>query len=117
MDPLDLATEFRPTDRSKHEVLIVDDDPASRYATSRLLHKAGFRVREAATGRDGLAAADDTISAMVLDVHLPDIDASGRPVRYGARTSRGDVLNFTDRVGDVLEEGDVITLTKNVTAG
>ena len=59
----------------------------------------------------------DLVNNLTEQLHLPDIDASGRPVRYGARTSRGDVLNFTDRVGDVLEEGEVITLTKNVTAG
>jgi hypothetical protein len=59
----------------------------------------------------------DLVTNLAQQLHLPDIDAGGRPVRYGARTSRGDTLNFTDRVGDVLEEGDVITLTKNVTAG
>jgi hypothetical protein len=59
----------------------------------------------------------DFVTNVVQQLHLPDIDASGRPVRYGARTHRGDALNYTDRVGDVLEEGDVITLTKNVTAG
>jgi hypothetical protein len=59
----------------------------------------------------------DLVNNLREELHLPDIDASGRPVRYGATTSRGDVLNFTDRVGDVLEEGEVITLTKSVTAG
>ena len=39
-----------------------------------MLRSAGFRTREAATGAEGLAAADDSISAVVLDVHLPDID-------------------------------------------
>ena len=59
----------------------------------------------------------DLVTNLAQKLHLPDIDAGGRPVRYGARTSRGDVLNYTDRVGDVLEEGEIITLTKNVTAG
>jgi PAS domain S-box-containing protein len=67
--------EFRPLDRSQHELLIVDDDPASRYATSRVLRSAGFRTREASNGAEGLLAAQDgTLSAMVVDVHLPDID-------------------------------------------
>ena len=66
--------EFRPIDRSQHELLIVDDEPASRYATARVLRSAGFRTREAATGAEGLAQLDGSISAMVLDVHLPDID-------------------------------------------
>jgi len=97
MDPLDLSTEFRPTDRSRHELLVVDDDPVSRYTTSRVLQKAGFRVREAATGRDGLAAADDTISAMVLDVHLPDIDGFEicRLLRSRPAMARLPVLHLT----------------------
>ncbi len=33
---------LRPIDRSQHELLVVDDDPASRYATARLLRSAGF---------------------------------------------------------------------------
>src|SRR5688572_5349818 len=60
-------------DRDKHTVLVVDDDPATRYATSRILRAAGFRTQEAATGMEALAAAPHT-SAMVLDVHLPDLD-------------------------------------------
>lgn len=67
-------TDFRPIDRSQHELLIVDDNPASLYATSRLLRGAGFRTREASNGREALERVDDTVSALVLDVHLPDID-------------------------------------------
>ena len=67
-------TDFRPIDRAEHELLIIDDNPATRYATARVLRSAGFRTRESATGAEGLAAADDGISAVVLDIHLPDID-------------------------------------------
>ena len=75
------------------------------------------QVKRRAKGVHSDEQVGDLVNNLSQQLHLPDIDASGRPVRYGARTSRGDVLNFTDRVGDVLEEGDVITLTKNVTAG
>jgi PAS domain S-box-containing protein len=60
-------------DRDKHTVLVVDDDPATRYATARILRAAGFRTHEAATGMEALAAAPQA-SALVLDVHLPDLD-------------------------------------------
>jgi PAS domain S-box-containing protein len=60
-------------ERDKHTVLVVDDDPATRYATARILRGAGFRTQEAATGMEALAAAPHA-SAMVLDVHLPDLD-------------------------------------------
>ena len=92
-----MSTEFRPIDRSAHTLLIVDDDPVSRYATVRLLQKAGFQTREAGTGAEGLAAADAGISAMVLDVHLPDIDGFElcRRLRSRPDTSRIPVLHLS----------------------
>lgn len=68
------SIEFRPIERGDHVVLVVDDDPVSRYTTMRWLQRAGFQTREAATGTEGLARADSDVSAMVLDVHLPDIN-------------------------------------------
>ncbi|HEX7688986.1 MAG TPA: response regulator [Burkholderiaceae bacterium] len=89
--------EFRPIDRSQHELLVVDDNPASRYATVRQLRAAGFRTREAATGAEGLALADDGISAIVLDIHLPDIDGLELCARLRSRpsNSRMPVLHLT----------------------
>ncbi|MGE0312011.1 MAG: response regulator [Lautropia sp.] len=55
-------------------ILVVDDTTASRYATSRILRAAGFKVLEAATGREGVDQADAVPDAIVLDVNLPDID-------------------------------------------
>ena len=87
----------RRIDRSKHELLIVDDEPASRYVTARLLRSAGFRTREAATGQEGMHAADETISAMVLDVHLPDIDGFEivRILRSRPAMARLPILHLT----------------------
>src|SRR5690349_9654963 len=61
-------------DRAAHTVLIVDDNPATRYSTSRTLRAAGFQVTEAASGAEALVLAPQGVSAVVLDVHLPDID-------------------------------------------
>ena len=61
-------------DRSRHEILVVNDDPASRYATARLLRSVGFRTREAASAAEALQRADESLSAVVLDIHLPDMD-------------------------------------------
>jgi PAS domain S-box-containing protein len=89
--------DFRPIDRSQHEVLVVDDNPASRYATVRLLRAAGFRVREAASGGEALAMADEGVSAAVLDVHLPDIDGFELSQRLRSRpqTARVPVLHLS----------------------
>jgi PAS domain S-box-containing protein len=90
-------SDFRPIDRSLHELLVVDDNPASRYATVRQLASAGFRTREAATGADALAMADNGISALVLDIHLPDIDGFALCARLRSQpaTARLPVLYLT----------------------
>ncbi|TPG24873.1 hybrid sensor histidine kinase/response regulator [Variovorax guangxiensis] len=61
-------------DRAQHTVLVVDDNPTTRYSTARIVRAAGFQTLEAATGLDAVAMATRGISAVVLDVHLPDID-------------------------------------------
>ena len=55
-------------------ILVVDDNAASLYATSRILRAAGFRVLEAVNGTDALALATEDIGLVVLDINLPDID-------------------------------------------
>ena len=88
---------LRPIQRSEHELLIVDDEPASRYATARLLRGAGFRTREVATGTEALQAAEERISAIVLDVHLPDIDGFevARLLHTRPATARLPVLHLS----------------------
>ena len=91
------SPHFRPIDRSEHELLVIDDNPASRYATVRQLRSAGFRTREASNGAEGLAAADDSISAVLLDIHLPDIDGFDlcAILRTRPGTARMPVLHLT----------------------
>jgi DNA-binding response OmpR family regulator len=59
-------------DRSNHSVLVVDDNVSARYATTRALQAGGFNVVEASAGAEALELAD-FVSAVVLDVHLPDL--------------------------------------------
>ncbi len=72
-------------DRSRHTVLVVDDNPATRYSTARVIRAAGFLTEEADSGGAALALAGTGIAAVVLDVHLPDM--SGFDV---CRALRGD---------------------------
>jgi PAS domain S-box-containing protein len=97
MTPGTLATGFHPIDRGAHEVLIVDDDPAARYATTRRLASAGFRTVEAASGAEALAAIRPSLSAVLLDVHLPDIDgfALCRHLRSLPEISRIPILQMS----------------------
>lgn len=55
-------------------VLNVNDDDANRYSLTRMLRKAGFVVKEAATGADALRMVAERPDLVVLDVQLPDID-------------------------------------------
>ncbi len=90
--------QFRPIDRSQHKLLVINDDPASRYAIARVLRSAGFQTMEAATGTEGLQAAQaEDLSAMVVDVHLPDIDGFElcRILRSQGATSRMPVLHLS----------------------
>lgn len=59
-------------DRSQHSVLVVDDNPATLYAIARSLRAGGFNVVEAVGGAEALELTD-FVSAVVLDVHLPDL--------------------------------------------
>lgn len=55
-------------------LLVVDDNPATLYATSRVLRAAGFEVVEASSGEQALALLDSGFDLVVLDVNLPGID-------------------------------------------
>lgn len=89
----------RTIDRSQHRLLVVNDDPVGRYTTVRLLKAAGFPTLEAATGAEALALAvvGDGVSAVVLDIHLPDIDGFElcRRLRAQATTFRLPVIHLT----------------------
>ena len=61
-------------DRSLHTVLVVDDNPATRYSTARVIRAAGFKTTEAGSGAEALDEVAKGVSAVVLDVHLPDTD-------------------------------------------
>lgn len=59
-------------ERSRHTILVVEDDAAARYAAVRLLQATGFRTLETASGYEALVMADQA-SAVLLDVNLPDV--------------------------------------------
>ena len=55
------------------QILVIDDDPAARYAIRKCFDDAPFRVVEAADAREGLQAARSLRPGLiVLDLNLPD---------------------------------------------
>jgi len=76
--------------------------------TGQMRHRASGVPRDATLG--------EVISSVTDRLRLPANDSQGRPVTYAARAN-GVSLSESDRVGDVLTDNDVVTLTQNVTAG
>jgi CheY-like chemotaxis protein len=70
-----LQARLAPRDtshRAAYTVLVVDDSESARYALARALRAEGFRTVEASAGAGALKLAE-SVSAVVLDVHLPDL--------------------------------------------
>jgi CheY-like chemotaxis protein len=68
---------YRPAGAAP-EALVVEDDPAARAQAARVLAADGWRVREAADGRDALAQlAVRTPHLILLDLLMPELDGFG----------------------------------------
>src|SRR5262249_47732120 len=111
-------------------ILNVDDDDAKRYVITRILSKAGYRVKEAATGGEALKSvhASPHPDLVLLDVNLPDVHGfevcrrikadphtAGMPVVHLSATSvnRDDRINGLEGGADaylteILEPGELI---------
>jgi DNA-binding response OmpR family regulator len=78
MKPIDPEHLIEILDRSciaGDDVLVVDDEPATRDILRRLLVKQGWRVREASNGREGLDALSQFLPSLVLlDLMMPKMD-------------------------------------------
>ena len=60
---------------SSTTILIIDDDKLIRWSLSTMLGRAGYRICEAATGKEGLTAIERSSPDLVLlDIALPDMD-------------------------------------------
>jgi DNA-binding NtrC family response regulator len=72
------------------EILVIDDDKLTRWSLAKVLARAGYRVRGAASAAEGLAKAGESRPDLVLvDLCLPDAD--GGTVLQGLQRSRPDL--------------------------
>jgi PAS domain S-box-containing protein len=87
-----------PTRIGNQKILVVDDNPASLYATARILRAGGFEVIEADTGMGALASAEhQDIGLIILDINLPDIDGLEvcRRLRARSQTAYLPIIHLT----------------------
>lgn len=61
--------------RSAYTIAVVDDTDLARYAAVKMLRALGYKTVESETGEEAqLIAAGQAVSAMLLDVNLPDVN-------------------------------------------
>jgi signal transduction histidine kinase len=78
-------------------ILNVDDYAPGRYSRTRLLTRAGFQVKEAATGVEALRMAKENPQLILLDVNLPDMNGFEvcRRIKENPETARTIVLHLS----------------------
>ena len=78
-------------------VLVVDDREASRYTATHALTRSGFKVIEAATGKEALELSRQQPTVIILDVKLPDIVGYEvcRRIKANSQTSHIPVLQLS----------------------
>lgn len=80
----------------KAAVLLVDDDPAVRATLAEMLRPTGWRIEEAASLGEGLAAASrEPFDLVFLDVWLPDGCGLDAIARFRESPGRPEVLIMT----------------------
>jgi PAS domain S-box-containing protein len=78
-------------------IVVVDDNPATLYSTSRILRAAGFDVTEAVNGQQALDFAGQGADLILLDVNLPDIHGFEvcKRLREDIRTKRLPIVHLS----------------------
>lgn len=79
------------------QILVVDDEDASRYTTTRVLRRAGYQVMEATSGKQALAEIEKHPDLIIMDVQLPDMNGLdvSRAVRHNPNTRSIPILQVS----------------------
>lgn len=82
-------------------VLLVEDDPHSRYIYEIFLQREGFRVVTARGGREGLdAARNERPDVILMDLSIPEVDgwSATRSLKAEQGTASIPVIALTAHV-------------------
>jgi PAS domain S-box-containing protein len=102
-----LTTEGRPA--GSETVLVVEDEPTMRSATSRILRRHGYTVLEAEEGGHALRMIDSAspaVSLVISDVSMPGLGGRELRSRLRERGSKVPLLFMSGAVHDDLADGD-----------
>lgn len=119
----DAGAEGGDTVGGTERILLVEDEPAVREATRRLLEKAGYTVAVAAAGHEAVTQAMEPFDVLLTDILMPG-GMNGRDVARAVRRQqpRIAVLYMTGHSDDVLEnvgidedEGEALVVRKPFT--
>ena len=94
-----------PARNGLETLLVVEDDPHVREVVVRTLKSAGYRVIEASSGADGLAASQaepGEIHLLVTDVVMPGLDGSALSKRLCALRPRVRTLFVSGYSNEVI---------------
>ena len=94
---------------TKHEILLVDDDPDIRDSISIILEKNGYVVRTAKNGRDALEELKaNKPDLMILDIMM-STDTEGFDLAYELKNKPGfenlPIIILTSFLDKVRDEG------------
>ncbi len=88
-----LEKQFAGEEMRLGDVLLIDDDLDFLMATSKLLRHAGYDVRAAGSGREGLKLFAQRPSDIVItDILMPDIEGMATILELRRRTPRPRIL-------------------------
>lgn len=78
------------------EILVIDDDTASRESIVEVLDREGHRVASARSGREGLESIRDTdFDLIVTDLVMPDVDGMAVLAAARAKGEPAEVIILT----------------------
>jgi DNA-binding NtrC family response regulator len=114
--PIIMTMEFSPETgqpgsaggESRPTILVIDDEPAIRKSVGRLLERADYLVRTAATGDEAMALVrSEHFDAAICDLHIPGVNAVGlcEQIWLAAPDLAGRLIVASgDLTGDGVEE-------------
>jgi DNA-binding NtrC family response regulator len=119
---IERLAKSRPRESPRHsvplDILVVDDDQATRLSLAYALSDAGHHVSEASDGEEAIAlAAEHTFDVALLDVRLPKVDGLTifRRLRLRAPTTAVILMTAFATISDAvasLREGAYDYVTK-----